>query len=90
MNNLSEMDIDGATECTNIASNHGMENVSQGRDQASIASSEQFSVVRNTPPLQALQAELDSLRVRKLESVRRFDGDISTLEAAIAVMRRGT
>ena len=90
MNHLSEMDIDGTTECTTLASNHGTENVSQGRVHTSIAPSQQFSDMRNIPPLQALQAELDSLRARKLESVRRFDGDISTLEAAIAVMRRGT
>ena len=87
-NNLSEMDLDGSTDCTSHPSKIGTETMIPGRDQSSNALNQPSSAGPITSPLQVLQAEIGSLRAEKVKAVRRFDRAISTLEAALAVLQR--
>lgn len=80
MNDASEMDVDGSKESTPFA---------VGPDNETMGQNPRILTCRNDTPVQVLQAELDSLKSQRLEAVRRFDEGISTLEAALAILRRG-
>lgn len=90
-NYSSDIDMDGSTESTPRALAIGGETMGQAyHDQPSVASGQRSPNRQNSAPLQVLQAELDSLKAQKLESVSRLDEAISTLEAAVAVLQRGS
>lgn len=87
-NGLRETDVDGSTVYMPPGLKDVTETMGQVHDQYSIALYQRPRNLRNDEPLQVFQAELDSLRAQKAEAVRRLDGAISTLEAALAVLRR--
>ena len=88
-NDTSTMEIDGSKESTPFAAELDSETPAQGSDQPSVALNPRIPTCRNDTPVQIIQAELHSLKSQRLESVRRLDEGISTLEAALAIMRRG-
>ena len=85
---LSSMELGQSANGTPQAQATSDEITDNASDQANIASGQQSPHQQNSALVKVVQAELDTVRAQKLEASRRFDGKISTLEAALVVLRQ--
>ena len=84
----SDVDGDGSTESTPLILEQSGEIIGQASDDPGMFSGQQSRYRQNNAPLLVLQAELDSLKAKRQDTVSQLDTDISALEAALSVLRR--